>query len=177
MPLVRRRDAGDARPGHVALERALSKLGHASRRAARALVVAGRVTVDGRVQTDPLAQVVPERASIVVDGQPVARRARRVIALHKPRGVLTTRRDPQGRRTVFELLGDAGEGLVAVGRLDLASSGLLLLTTNTRLADWLTDPRHAVPRRYVVTVRGELTDDDAHRLTAGVESSASTGVA
>lgn len=166
-----------ARPGRVALERALSKLGHASRREARALIAAGRVAVDGRVVTDPLHEVVPERAVVAVDGQPVVRRARRVIALYKPRGVVTTRRDPQGRRTVFDLLGDAAAGLVAVGRLDLASAGLLLLTNDTRLADWLTDPANAIPRRYVVTVRGALTDDDGRRLVGGVDARPATGIA
>jgi 23S rRNA pseudouridine2605 synthase len=78
---------------------------------------------------------------------------------------------------VFDLLGSVAEGLVAVGRLDLASSGLLLLTTDTRLAGWLTDPANAVPRRYVVTVRGELTDERARQLTAGVEVNATSGVA
>jgi pseudouridine synthase len=75
---------------------------------------------------------------------------------HKPRGVVTTRRDPEGRRTVFDVLGAEGEGLVAVGRLDLATSGLLLLTSDTRLADWITDPVHQVSRVYAVTVRGRI---------------------
>jgi 23S rRNA pseudouridine2605 synthase len=71
-----------------------------------------------------------------------------------PRGVVTTRRDPEGRRTVYDVLGDAGGDVHAVGRLDLASTGLLLLTTDNQFANWITDPAHAVPRIYVVTVRG-----------------------
>jgi len=141
----------------VPLNRALSKLGILSRAQATAAIRAGRVRVDGRVIDDPAHLVVPERAAIAVDEAPQARAAWRTILLHKPRGVVTTRRDPEGRRTVFDRLGDAGHGLQAVGRLDLATSGLLLLTTDTQLANWITDPANAVPRVYVVTVRGELT--------------------
>jgi pseudouridine synthase len=154
--------------GRVALERALSKLGAASRAEAQRLVRAGRVTVDGAVIDDPLAPVIPECASIAIDGIAVRRAAWRTIALHKPRGVVTTRRDPAGRRTVFDLLGDDASGLVAVGRLDLASSGLLLLTTDTQLANWLTDPANGIIRRYVVTVRGAVTDEERTRLETGI---------
>ncbi|HEY3358352.1 MAG TPA: pseudouridine synthase [Polyangia bacterium] len=156
-------------PGRVSLNRALSKLGIASRAEATRLIAAGRVTVDGRVVRDPAAAVVPERAVIAIDGQPAARAAWRTLLLHKPRGVLTTRADPGGRPTVFDLLGEAGAHLVPVGRLDLATTGLLLLTTDTRFAAWATDPASAVPRLYVVTVRGEVSDETAARLTAGVE--------
>jgi 23S rRNA pseudouridine2605 synthase len=78
------------------------------------------------------------------------------------------RRDPEGRRTVFDVVGDAGAGLNAVGRLDLASSGLLLLTTDTQLANWITDPANAVLRVYVVTVRGEVSAEARAALGAGV---------
>lgn len=157
-------------PGHVALERALSKLGLASRAEARRLIADGRVSVDGRIVREPLAPVVPERATIAIDGGERPAAAFRCLLLHKPRGTVTTRRDPQGRPTVFDLLGAAGEGLVAVGRLDLATSGLLLLTSDTRLADWLAAPATAVPRTYLVTVRGELADATARRLESGVET-------
>ena len=154
--------------GRVALARALSKLGAASRAEAQRLIRDGRVTVNGAVIDNPLAPVVPERASIAIDGVPVRRTVWRTIAFHKPRGVVTTRRDPEGRRTVFDLLGDAGRGVVTVGRLDLASTGLLLLTSDTRLANWLTDPANAIVRRYAVTVRGAVSDDERGRLEGGV---------
>src|SRR6476660_3204369 len=154
--------------GHVALERALSKLGMASRREARQRIREGDVTVNGRVVGDPLAPVVPERDAIAVAGKTQPAPAWRTIAFHKPRGTVTTRRDPQGRRTVFDVLGEAADGRVAVGRLDLATSALLLLTSDTRLADALTDPANAVVRRYVVTVRGEVGDAQREMLERGV---------
>ena len=148
------------------LGRALSKLGILSRSRSVEAILAGRVRVDGRIVRDPAALVVPERVRIVVDGEPQDCAAWRTILLHKPRGTVTTRSDPDGRRTVFDVIGDAARGLVAVGRLDLASTGALLLTTDTQLANWITDPRHAVPRVYAVTVRGAVVDRDAERLPA-----------
>jgi 23S rRNA pseudouridine2605 synthase len=153
----------------VALERALSKLRLASRQEAQRLVRAGAVSVNGRVVRDPLAPVSPERDEIVVRGQSASRPAWRTIAFHKPRGCVTTRRDPDGRPTIFDLLGSAGDGLVAVGRLDLASTGLLLLTTDTQLAERLTNPANGVVRRYVVTVRGEMDDAEVAAVRRGVE--------
>ncbi len=162
--------------GLVALERALSKLRLASRSEARRLIGDGQVRVNGRVETRPLAGVHPERDRIDVAGHEASSRPWRTIAFHKPRGTMTTRRDPEGRRTVFDVLGAAGDGLVAVGRLDYATSGLLLLTTDTQLAERLTNPRHAVVRRYAVTVRGEVSDEDRARLERGVsDSSAGAG--
>jgi 23S rRNA pseudouridine2605 synthase len=157
------------KPGHVALERALSKLGAASRTEAQRLVRDGQVTVNGRVVRDPLAAVSPERDDLQVAGSRAARKTWHTVAFHKPRGTVTTRRDPEGRTTVFDVLGDAAEGLVAVGRLDFASSGLLLLTNDTRLAERLTNPSNRVRRSYMVTVRGEVTDESCGRLEAGVE--------
>ncbi len=154
----------------VPLNRALSKLGLLSRADATQAIRAGRVAVDGQIVRDPLRPVVPERARIAIDGAPRERSAWRTILFYKPRGVVTTRRDPQGRPTVFDALGDAARGLVAVGRLDLATSGLLLLTTDTQLAERLTNPDNAVPRVYVVTVRGLVTADQAAALEQGIVS-------
>jgi len=154
----------------VALNRALSKLGILSRAQATAAIRAGRVRIDGRVVVDPSRLVVPERARITVDGEARARARWRTILFHKPRGVVTTRRDPEGRRTIYDVLGDAGSDVHAVGRLDRASTGLLLLTSDTQLANWITDPANAVARIYVVTVRGDvsasrLADLPATRVT------------
>jgi 23S rRNA pseudouridine2605 synthase len=152
----------------VPLARALSKLGAASRAEATRLIAAGRVTVSGRVAIDPQKLVHPERTPIAIDGESIARAARVIIALHKPRGVVTTRSDPDGRPTVYGLIQDAGTHLVPVGRLDLASTGLLLFTNDTRLAHWLTDPATRLPRVYLVTVRGEFGDETAHQIERGL---------
>lgn len=159
-------------PGQVSLERALSKLGLASRTEARALIAAGRVRIGSEVVLDPRRLVVPERTNLVIDGERRTRTSRRLIAFHKPRGVVTTRHDPEGRPTVFDVLGAAADGLQAVGRLDLASTGLLLLTNDTRVAHMLTDPTRAVRRRYVVTVRGRVSADAAAALTRGIDVAA-----
>lgn len=148
----------------------MSKLAIASRAEATRLIAAGRVRVDGRVAADPDMPVVPERVTISVDGRETDRAAWRLVLLNKPRGVVTTRHDPQGRPTVFDLVPEPAGHLVAVGRLDLATSGLILLTTDTRLADWLTDPDNGVPRTYTVTARGEVGDEDVNRLMTGVDS-------
>lgn len=156
-------------PGQVPLERALSKLGLATRTQARQWIEAGRVAVDGKVQTNPQLGVVPERVQVVIDGalaEPMAET--KVLALHKPRGVLTTRVDPQGRKTVYDLLTDVPDHLIPVGRLDQATSGLLLLTNHTRLHDRLLDPRLGLERVYVVVVEGRVDAEQLPMLLAGV---------
>jgi 23S rRNA pseudouridine2605 synthase len=164
--------------GKVALNRALSKLGFLSRAQAADAIRAGRVRVDGRLVTDPAALVVPERARIVIDGLFRDRHPWRAIVFHKPRGIVTTRSDPDGRPTVFDALGEAGRGLIAVGRLDLATSGLLLMTNDTRLAHWIADPVNRVARLYVVTVRGRVDDASVGKLAteSGTESAVAADI-
>lgn len=162
--------AGARKPGQVSLERALSKLGIASRTQAREWILSGRVTVNGILRRDPEFPVRPETARIKIDGERAARAAPRTILLHKPRGVVTTRSDEKGRPTVFSLLGEAADPsyLVAVGRLDWATSGLLILTNDTRLANWLTDPSNQVRRTYLVSVRGKVTEEALELLRRGL---------
>ncbi len=152
----------------VHLNRALSKLGILSRSQATQAILDGRVTVDGRVVLNPAARVDLHRARLDVDGAHAVASAWRTILVNKPRGVVTTRVDPADRTTIYDLFGDQAAGLVPVGRLDMATSGLLILTTDTALADWITDPSNAVPRLYVVTVRGSVTGEEAARLEGGV---------
>ena len=146
----------------------MSKLGLASRSEARQLIEAGRVHVDGRAVTDPLARVVPEQIDIRIDGVEKERHAPITILLHKPRGYVTTRSDPEGRKTVYDLLAGVPGRVVPVGRLDLATTGLLLLTNDTQFANWLTDPASAVPRVYLVTVRARVHDDALVKLKEGI---------
>jgi 23S rRNA pseudouridine2605 synthase len=140
----------------------------ASRSDARDLILAGRVAVDGRVVCDPGRAVVPERVTIAIDGETRETATALTVLLHKPRGVVTTRRDPQGRPTAYDLVRAAGPHLQAIGRLDLASSGLLLFTTDTRLSAALTDPASAVRRVYVVTARGAVDDAAIETLSRGI---------
>jgi 23S rRNA pseudouridine2605 synthase len=161
-------------PATVPLVRALSKLGYSSRSQAYALVRSGKVELNGRVVTDPAAQVAPGVTRIAIAGAALQPVPWRCIALNKPRKVVTTQRDPEGRPTVYDLISDVDTRVVAVGRLDLASTGLLLMTSDTQLADWLTAPQTGIRRRYVVTVRGELSDVSMQALETGVDDRGDT---
>jgi len=149
------------------LQKYLARAGVASRRRAEELIRAGRVTIDGRVAS--LGERVPEGAEVRVDGRRVEPpREPVVLALHKPRGYTTTRRDPHARRTVYELVPDL-PGLVAVGRLDRDSEGLLLFTNWGELAHRLAHPRHRVEKVYrVYSERGTVPRRVLERLVAGV---------
>jgi 23S rRNA pseudouridine2605 synthase len=154
--------------GKVSLERALSKQGIASRRQTREWILEGRLQVNGQVIRDPLFPVTPETDRFAVDGKPVVKDEWIAIMLNKPGGVVTTRSDEKGRRTVFDLLPPGIRNLHAAGRLDMASTGLLILTNDTRLSAWLTDPANAILRVYDVTVRGAITPAELDRANAGI---------
>ncbi len=156
--------------GRVPLERALSKLGIASRTQARQWILDGRVQIGGKVCTDPLRMIVPESAEIGIDGAKPKLAEPLTIALHKTKGLVTTRSDEKGRATVYALLEGIDTHLIPVGRLDAATTGLLLLTNNTQFSAWLTDPRQQIPRVYIAQVRGEFTTEKAHLLEHGVEN-------
>ncbi|MGH7673965.1 MAG: pseudouridine synthase [Gemmatimonadales bacterium] len=134
------------------LQRALARAGVTSRRKAEELIRAGRVKVDGVVATIG-SSADPERQRITVDGRSVRAAESAWLALNKPIGYVVSRGDPQGRRTVFELLPRV-PGLTYVGRLDVMTSGLLLMTTDGRAAHRLMHPRFAVPRTYRLRVHG-----------------------
>ncbi len=134
------------------LQRALARAGVASRRKAEELIRAGRVKVDG-VVAQLGSSADPERQRITVDGRTVRAAVSAWLALNKPIGYVVSRGDPQGRRTVYDLLPRV-PGLTYVGRLDVMTSGLLLLTTDGRAAHKLMHPRYAVPRTYRLRVHG-----------------------
>jgi len=160
--------------GRVSLARALSKLGVCSRAQARAWVEAGRVAVDGRRVTDPDRRVDPDRDRISVDGRPVDRAGPIYLMMHKPKDVVTTRSDERGRRTIYDVLAavdsrGADPGWVfPVGRLDRDSSGLLLLTNDTRWGARLAAPDSHVPKVYHVRVTPPIVPEDLARLAGSV---------
>ena len=134
------------------LQRALARAGVASRRAAEELIREGKVRVDGAVATLG-SKVDPDRQKITLAGRPVRLQARRWLAFHKPLGVVTTASDEEGRRTVLDYIPDPA-GLTYVGRLDVMTTGLLLLTTDGEAVHRLTHPRYRIPRRYTALVHG-----------------------
>ncbi len=153
------------------LERAFSKAGVGSRTEARSWIGTGRVRVNGRVIQNPEHWVDLERDQITLDGKPLRRAAKTYILLYKPKGYLTTYRDPEGRPTVYDLIQDAGGWLVPVGRLDLDTSGLLLLTNDTDFAERVMNPDHKVPKTYQVKTATQLSDEQIEQLRQGVELS------
>ena len=151
------------------LQKYLARAGVASRRASEDLIRDGRVRVDGDVVTVLGTKVDPHASVVEVDGEQVQLEESRWIMLHKPPGCLCTRSDPQGRPTVYGLIGPEHQSLFHVGRLDYMSEGMLLLTNEGTVAEQLLHPRNRVPRRYEVTVAGPIARDVGSRLRAGVE--------
>ena len=146
------------------LQKCISQAGLASRRAAEAMIEAGRVTVNGEIAALG-ASADPETDEIRVDGQPLPRAEALVyLMLHKPRGYVTTLSDEQGRRTVAELVSDAPARVYPVGRLDLDSEGLLLLTNDGEAAHALMHPSHTVDKVYRVTVSGAAPEEAAETI-------------
>lgn len=137
------------------LQRVLARAGVASRRRAEEMIERGAVTVDGKVATLG-SSADPDRQNVQVNGKRVRPVPTRWIAFHKPLGIVTTADDEAGRRTVFDLL-PKSKGLTYVGRLDVMTTGLLLLTTDGDAVHRLTHPRHRIPRRYTALVHGQPT--------------------
>ncbi len=154
----------------VSLARVLSKSGLASRTIAATWIAAGRVSVNGAVVRNPDQRIDMSRDKITVDGQAVAAVQKRYLVLNKPRGLVTTARDEQGRGTVYECLPDAqDQWLAPVGRLDKASEGLLLFTNDTQWAQRILDPVTHVAKVYHVQIGGQTNAALLEQLRAGVE--------
>jgi 23S rRNA pseudouridine2605 synthase len=153
----------------VSLERAVSKLGIASRPEARAMILARRVRVGRRIVTNPRTPVDLTRDRIWIDGRLALPASRHYWVLNKPIGYVTTRRDPEGRPTVYDLLPPGLPFVSPVGRLDLLSSGLLLFTNDTQLGAGLTAPESHVAKVYEVWLDKGIGTEEAARLAAGVD--------
>ena len=151
------------------LERVVSKAGLGSRTEARKWIGAGRVKVNGKVEGDPNRWIDLERDKILFDNQPIEKVAHVYLLLHKPAGYLTTYRDPEGRKTIYDLLPDRDRYLFPVGRLDLDTSGLLILTNDTAFAERLTNPDYHVPKTYEVKASKHLSEEQLERLRNGIE--------
>src|ERR671935_1121924 len=149
------------------LAKYLAHCGVASRRRAEELIAAGRVTVAGERVTDP-ARDVDETSGVALGGRPVRPEPREAWMVNKPPGVTSTAREPGRRRAVVELV-DSPRRLYPVGRLDLDSTGLILLTNDGELANRLTHPRYGVKRRYRVRLMRPATEAQLRRLRRGVE--------
>lgn len=151
------------------LERVISKAGLGSRVEARRWIHAGRVAVNGRRTENPDQWVDMERDRISFDDAPLQRKARTYILLYKPKGYLTTYKDPDGRPTVYDLLTDVETFVSPVGRLDLDTSGLLILTNDNQLTERITNPASHVPKTYLVKSSLRLSDEQLDQLRQGIE--------
>jgi 23S rRNA pseudouridine2605 synthase len=151
------------------LQKIIPRAGIASRRAGEEIITAGRVRVNGRIVTELGAKADLGADTIEVDGRRLVPEAARYLVLHKPRGVVSTLADPEGRPTVVSLLEGAGTRLYPVGRLDFATSGVLLVTNDGDFANALLHPRGGVPKSYVVKTKGEMTDADLERWATGIQ--------
>jgi pseudouridine synthase len=167
----------------MTLDRVLSRFGIASRTVARQTILAGRMKVNGRTVRDPDTWVAPAQDRLQLDGQFLKPARKRYVLFYKPKGVITSHGDPDGRETIYKYFaGSAKPGgklkpaqagsekwLAPVGRLDKDTSGLLLLTNDTKFAEFILNPESGIPRTYLVKTSGLLGDDVIARLAAGVE--------
>jgi 23S rRNA pseudouridine2605 synthase len=153
------------------LERVLSKAGIGSRTQARSWIHAGRVTVNGRVTENPDMWIDFAQDRVLFDGKPLGARERVYILLYKPTGYITTFKDPEGRPTVYDLIADVDTFVAPVGRLDLDTSGLLILTNDTQFAEQLTNPEHGVRKTYLVKCASIVSNESLEQLRRGVELS------
>ncbi|MGB0253264.1 MAG: 23S rRNA pseudouridine(2605) synthase RluB [Litorivicinaceae bacterium] len=154
------------------LQKALARAGYGSRRKLETMISEGRVSVNGSIAV--LGTKIEKEDTVVLDGQLVPpamlfEQARLVIAYHKPEGEVCTRNDPEGRPTIFDRLPKIAQGRwIAVGRLDINTSGLILLTTDGELANRLMHPSSGIDREYLVRVHGDVTEEQLERLVDGV---------
>jgi 23S rRNA pseudouridine2605 synthase len=150
------------------LDRVLSQAGIGSRKEARQWIGAGRVAVDGKKIQTPDVWVDPRHQTVTLDGKPLRPAQKIYLLLYKPKGYVTTYKDPDGRPTVYDLLKDVPEKVFSAGRLDLDTTGLLIFTNDGEFADRITSPESHVPKTYLVKASMLLTDDQLDQLRRGV---------
>ncbi len=150
------------------LIRTLSKLGLCSRSQALVHVQAGHVRVNGKVLKDP-GYIVRPHDKILLEGETAKAQEKKYYLFHKPAGCVTTRSDEKGRKTIYDYLGEIGQWVFPVGRLDMDSEGLLILTNDTEFGNRLTEPSFKVPRTYEIWVKGLLTAEDQGKVKKGID--------
>lgn len=150
------------------LDRVLSKAGLASRTEARKWIGAGRVQVNGKLIQTPDKWIDLDRDKVTLDGKPIRAEKKMYLLLYKPKGFITTRKDPEGRPTVYDLMPELGKWVVPVGRLDLDTSGLILMTNDTQFAEHVMNPERKVSKTYLVKASKLLTNQELEQLRQGV---------
>jgi len=153
------------------LERVISKAGAGSRTDARSWIGTGRVKLNGKVEQNPDRWVDMDSDRVTLDGKPLRAATKTYVLLYKPTGYLTTYRDPEGRPTVYDLIPDVKTWLSPVGRLDLDTSGLLVMTNDTHFAERVTNPDHHVSKTYQLKASTVLSDEQIEQLRNGLELS------
>ena len=150
------------------LERVLSKAGLGSRTEARKWIGAGRVSVNGKLIQTPDHWVDLERDRVALDGRAIRESRKLYLLVYKPKGYITTYKDPEGRLTVYDLITEVEEWLFPVGRLDLDSSGLLLMSNDAQFAERITNPLYKIPKTYLVKSATRLAEEQLDKLRQGV---------
>ncbi|WP_438351308.1 pseudouridine synthase [Paenibacillus sp. FA6] len=150
------------------LQKILAQAGIASRRKCEDLIVAGKVEVNGEVVTTLGTKADPDQDIITVSGRPIHNEKKVYIVMNKPKGVITSASDPEGRKIVSDYLRDVKERVYPVGRLDYDTEGLIILTNDGEFANLLTHPKHHVPKTYMATVKGVPHGADLDKLKAGI---------
>jgi 23S rRNA pseudouridine2605 synthase len=153
----------------MTLDRVLSRLGLASRTAARQAILAGRVKVNGRIVRDPDLWVEPQNDPVHVDGNRLKQARKLYLLFYKPKGVITSHGDPDSRKTVYDCLGPEMAWVSPVGRLDKDTSGLLLLTNDTEFANRVADPASQIPKTYLAKTNALVSDELISRMAQGLE--------
>lgn len=151
------------------LERVLSKAGLGSRTEARSWIHADRVRVNGKLIQNPDHWIDVDHDKVTFDGKPLQSAEKRYLLLYKPKGYITTYKDPEGRPTVYDLIEGLDAWVFPVGRLDLDTSGLLVLTNDSGFAELLTNPHYKVPKTYQLKCSTRLTNEQMDRLRNGVD--------